>query len=107
MSLLQLIFIAVTFLLALVASWGLLMPFFRSEEPLLAGDSEVQLLDLVQRRERLLQALEDLEHEHSLGKVSAEAYEQTKAELTRETAECLAAFDRMGEERADELPSRP
>ncbi len=87
MSLLSVIALAVSFLFALAASWALLLPFFES------ADTVTEVADrrgeLLLKRETVLDALEDLEDDHRLGKVSDAEYQESRVELTAQAAQIL------------------
>lgn len=95
MSLFTLVFIAVTFLFALAASWALVVPFFSSEgvDSIFSEEDSIST-ELVERKERIMEALEDLEQDIAGGKISELDYERNKAELTAEAAKCLAEIDK-------------
>ncbi len=90
----SLIPLALSFLFALLVSWGVVLPFFQKGGERRGISAEDQsLADMRQRKERLMQALEELEQEHLGGRLSDEEYQLTRAELTQEAAQCLAQLD--------------
>ena len=90
MTLVSLIALALSFFMAMFASWTLLLPFFDSEEAVVQPDN--QSVDLKLKKESLLDALEDLEQDHTSGKVSNEDYQSSKAELTAEAALVISSL---------------
>ena len=96
MTLSDLLSIAVTGFFSLVVSWCLLLPFFTDDSSEVdAGDSDNPLRrkELLLKKERLMCALEDLEIDYKLGRVSKEEFEELKEGLTEETARCLEEID--------------
>ncbi len=80
--------------LAVAAVWFVARPFLTAtteSERLEAPDAG--RLDLVERRDRALAALKELEFDHRTGKVSDEDYRQQVGELRRAAAEALRALD--------------
>lgn len=92
----SLVVLAITFFLALISSWALVVPFFQTNDKLQGMAEPEQLFqDVVERKERILQALEELEQEFLSEKLSEEDYQQTKTELTDEAVQCLKTLDRL------------
>ena len=87
MTIVSLIFLAVSFLLALAMSWALLVPFFEG-----VGERENanERDELLMQKETLLDALEDLEQDYRSSKLSNEDYGDSKNELLAQTGEVLA-----------------
>jgi hypothetical protein len=91
--------IVVGALIAVAAVLLVALPFLREPEP--ADDrldaptpAEERLLELVERRDRALAALKELEFDHRTGKVADEDYRGLVGPLRREAAEALRAVDR-------------
>ena len=82
MTLGALIAIALSFFLALFASWALLLPFFESESPEGARGGD-RKRDLVLKRDFMLDALEDLEQDFRSQKITENDYQEAKQELER------------------------
>ncbi len=95
MTLVSLIALALSFFMAMVASWTLLLPFFDGDNAEAKADN--QTVDLKLKKESLLDALEDLEQDHTSGKVSSEDYQSSKAELTAEAA-LVALLHRLADD---------
>jgi hypothetical protein len=81
------------------------LPFLR--EPAPASDSLHELdaaerawLDVVERRDRALGALKELEADHRAGLISDEDYREVVGTLRRDAADALRAVDRLDAERA-------
>ena len=89
--------IAFTFLLALIASWALVLPFFQKEEEVALdqSDQRAKESELLQRKEMALQRLEELEQDYLAEKLSDSDYQQSKLELTDEAARCLVELDQI------------
>lgn len=81
----------VTFILAMTASWCLLKPFFSNEK--LNVISNNRLADLMQKKNTLLRAYQDLETEYVSEKLNADDYQNNKSALKREIANCLALIE--------------
>ena len=94
MSFASLIVAAVTFLFALLASWALLMPFFK-EEVLREEQEDPELLDLLARKDLALQALEDLERDFLLRRIPENDYARSKAELVDDAALYVAKIEQL------------
>ena len=80
------------------------LPFLR--EPAPASDSLQELdaaerarLDAVERRDRALAALKELEADHRAGLISDDDYRAVVGVLRRDAAESLRAVDRLDTER--------
>jgi hypothetical protein len=91
--------IAASLVLSLIVVWFVVAPFF---EPALAqgarqggDDGAGSLLDA---KERALRALKDLELDHSMGKVSAEDFDEGKRSLSVEIATILKEIQRRERE---------
>jgi len=87
MNLFSLIALALSFFLAMLASWALLLPFFEGEEVASAGGERRN--DLLLKKETVLDALEDLNEDHQSGKISDTQFAESKRELTAQAAEIL------------------
>jgi len=84
---------AVTFILAMIASWCLLKPFFTEEKLNVIGNNH--LADLTQRKNSLLRAYQDLEAEYVSEKLNVDDYQNNKSALKREIANCLALIEQV------------
>jgi len=74
------------------------MPFLREPEPEsdaleALDDEERRRLELLERRDRALSALKELEFDHRTGKVSDEDYRAQVGRLRAEAAAALRALD--------------
>jgi hypothetical protein len=103
MELVNIIFLAMSFALALGASWVLLIPFFEeaSTTRISGSDREMRFADLVEKKEKALSALEDLEQDRISDLVADDVYEESKVELQREAASCIAQLDAMSQTSTD------
>jgi len=90
MPILAIIFLAISFLLALAVSWAILIPFFESASPAPASDSASELLI---KKDVLLDALEDLEQDFHAAKLEERDYEDAKKELTSEAGAVLSQIE--------------
>jgi hypothetical protein len=89
---------ALAVLLAIVSVIAVALPFLREPEPesdeLEALDEdERRRLELLEERDRALQALKELEFDHRTGAVSDEDYRQLVGGLRRDAAAALQALD--------------
>ncbi len=92
MTLGTLIAVALSFFLALLASWALLIPFFEGGEER-AASPEGSRVDLTLKRDITLDALEDLEQDFRARKLSESDYREAKNELVAEAGEIFAKLD--------------
>lgn len=90
MSILAIIFLAVSFLLALAVSWAILLPFFETETTV--GHAS-PIGELLMKKEALLDALEDLEQDYHAAKLGETDYEDAKRELTSQAGEVFSKID--------------
>ncbi len=99
MELAELVATAVSFLFSLAISWALMAPFFAKEEEGNAGEEsrELEKESLLRRKDMLFESLEDLELERAGGKIDENHYESSKAELTKQTSDCLSSLDSLEE----------
>ena len=67
-------------------------PFFKRRQ-VKADDGNHQLSTLLAERERLLSALQELDFDHTLGKIPAEDYPTQRAALLKEGADVLRQLD--------------
>jgi hypothetical protein len=81
----------ITFVLAILTSWCLLKPFFSDEKLNVIGNN--RLADLMQKKNLLLRAYQDLEAEYASEKLNADDYQNNKSALKREIANCLALIE--------------
>lgn len=96
MTIQTLIAIALSFSIALVISWALVLPFFQSTAKRRGVAEKDQLLiDALDRKERVIQALEDLEQDFLAKKLSDEDYRQSKSELVEEAVASVALIERL------------
>ena len=74
----------------------------RLDEP---GELELRRLDLVEERDRALDALKELEFDHRTGKVSDEDYRRLVGPLRQRAAEKLRALEPRAEARHERIGS--
>jgi hypothetical protein len=74
----------------------------RLDEP---GELELRRLDLVEQRDRALDALKELEFDHRTGKVSDEDYRRLVGPLRQRAAETLRALEPRAEARHERIGS--
>jgi hypothetical protein len=74
----------------------------RLDEP---GELELRRLDLVEERDRALDALKELEFDHRTGKVSDEDYRRLVGPLRQRAAETLRALEPRAEARHERVGS--
>jgi len=89
--------------LAVACVVAVAMPFLREPEPESDAldeldDDERGRLELLERRDRALSALKELEFDHRTGTVSDEDYRSQVGPLRREAAAALQALDPDSEE---------
>jgi hypothetical protein len=72
----------------------------RLDEP---GELELRRLDLVEERDRALDALKELEFDHRTGKVSDEDYRRLVGPLRQRAAETLRALEPRAEARHERV----
>jgi hypothetical protein len=89
--------------LAVACVVAVAMPFLREPEPESDAldeldDDERRQLELLERRDRALSALKELEFDHRTGTVSDEDYRAQVGPLRREVASVLQALDPDSEE---------
>lgn len=83
-------------------------PFLREPEPANdrldePGELERRRLDLVERRDRAVAALKELEFDHRTGKVTDEDYRALVGPLRRSAAEALRALEPRAEARHERV----
>ena len=103
MTLTVLIFAALSFFLALVCSWAILLPFFETADHAaenLPNPQAESLAELRIRKETMLDALEDLENDYLTKRVDDEDYAEAKNELTIEASAVLSSMELLGDHRA-------
>ena len=66
-----------------------------------AEESEIHRSTLLAERDRVLTALQDLEFDHTLGKIPEEDYPVQRAELLKSGADALRELDNLGGAAAD------
>ena len=86
-----------SFSLALITSWAILKPLLdsRREDPSESAEQGT-LRSLVDRKERALRALKDLELDHGMGKLNDDDYVRAKGALSMEAATLLEEIKRHG-----------
>jgi hypothetical protein len=97
-------------LLAVVAVVFVARPFLREPAPASdrldePGELELRRLDLVEERDRALDALKELEFDHRTGKVSDEDYRRLVGPLRQRAAETLRALEPRAEARHERIGS--
>ena len=92
-----------------VARPFLLDPEAKDDELDEPSPQERRRLELLERRDRALAALKELEFDHRSGKVSDEDYRSLVGELRRQAAEALRALEPTGRSRMRNLdpPTQP
>lgn len=97
--------LAVAVLLAVVVVVYVALPFLREPEP--ASDDLAELdererarLELLERRDRALAALKEIEFDHRTGTLTDEDYRSLVGPLRREAASALQALDAITSEDA-------
>ncbi len=93
----SLIAAAVSFFLALLAVWGLLAPFCRSDSAAAEGaDERRERRDaLLMRKESALSGLEELEEDHVTKRITDAEYQQGRESLTAEAGEYMESLERL------------
>ncbi len=71
-----------------------------SQTPLVKDPVEHQYSALLAEKERLAQTLQELDFDHTLGKIPQEDYPVMRAELLKHAAEVLQALEKMEQELA-------
>lgn len=108
MDIASLIALALSFALALLCSWAILVPFFGAEqEPVDATDGrrrEDERRELLAREESVLDALEDVEQDFHSGKLSEQDYSEAKSELTEEAGTVFTRLDALAGAKPSESP---
>lgn len=108
MSIFSIIAMALSFAIALLCSWALLIPFFSSNEHPERETSEDMRRELLAKEESILQALEDVEQDYSLGKLTETDYNASRAELTEDAGSVLTQLDELeGNAAETATPTRP
>ena len=97
-------------LLALLAVAFVARPFIRDPEPVddrldELSDLERRRLELVEQRDRALEALKELEFDHRTGKVSDADYRELVGPLRRNAAQALRALEPRAEGRHERISS--
>jgi hypothetical protein len=80
-------------LLPLIAVVVLFVAYPFSGRPLRHADDDPERISLLMERERILQALQELDFDQSLGKIPAEEYPARRAELLQKGAAILRRLD--------------
>jgi rubrerythrin len=86
---------AIFLLLALVVLVGLFVsrPFMEDRRMVIASAEEHELSSLMAERDRLITALQELDFDHTLGKIPSEDYPNMRAELLKHAADVLRRLD--------------
>ena len=97
-------------LLAVLAVLYVARPFLREPAPASdvldePGELERRRLELVEERDRALQALKELEFDHRTGKITDSDYREVLGPLRRRAAEALQALEPRAEARHERVPS--
>ena len=97
-------------LLAVLAVLYVARPFLREPAPASdvldePGELERRRLELVEERDRALQALKELEFDHRTGKITDSDYREVVGPLRRRAAEALQALEPRAEARHERVPS--
>ena len=96
--------------LAVLAVLYVARPFLREPTPSSdvldePGELERRRLELVEERDRALQALKELEFDHRTGKITDSDYREVVGPLRRRAAEALQALEPRAEARHERVPS--
>lgn len=91
---------AISFFLALLAAWSLLLPCFEQREGAVQGEGESgadreQRAALVLRKETALTELEELEEDHVTSRITEAEYLQSRAAITAEAGEYLRSLGEL------------
>ena len=102
--------LALAALLAVLAVAFVARPFVRDPEPVSdrldeLSELERRRLELVEERDRALDALKELEFDHRTGKVSDADYRELVGPLRRRAAETLRALEPRAEARPEGVGS--
>lgn len=113
MEVFQLVAVALSFMVALTCSWAVLKPFF-DEESRLAFERENgaaaemrRTEELVLRKERLFDELEDLEADHLTARVAESDYRSARSELDAEAASVMTELDTLTQQGTDRQTEDP
>jgi hypothetical protein len=96
--------------LAVLAVLYVARPFLREPAPVSdvldePGELERRRLELVEERDRALQALKELEFDHRTGKITDSDYREVVGPLRRRAAEALQALEPRAEARHERVAS--
>lgn len=81
--------------LALLVAFFVAQPFLARRSVKLASAEEHQVSVLMAERDRLIGALQELDFDHTLGKIPAEDYPVMRAELLQHAADVLRQLDEV------------
>jgi hypothetical protein len=81
--------------LALLVAFFVAQPFLERRAIKLASAEEHQVSALMAERDRLIGALQELDFDHTLGKIPAEDYPVMRAELLQHAADILRQLDEI------------
>jgi hypothetical protein len=80
----------------ILASLFVARPFIENRKNLGAVNSEHELSTLLANRDKLIEAIQELDFDNSLGKIPAEDYPSMRAVLLKRAAAILKQLDEMG-----------
>ena len=81
--------------LSLLVAFFVSQPFFERRAMKLVSPEEHQVSMLMAERDRLINALQELDFDHTLGKIPAEDYPLMRADLLRQAADALRRLDEL------------
>lgn len=81
--------------LSLLVAFFVAQPFFERRAMKLVSPEEHQVSMLLAERDRLINALQELDFDHTLGKIPAEDYPPMRADLLRQAADALRNLDQL------------
>jgi hypothetical protein len=84
-----------TLAFSLVVAWFLVQPHLAVAVPAALGDQNPEVSILLDRKERFLQVLKDLELDYDTKKISEPDYQQMRLSLTQDLAATLKAIDEL------------
>lgn len=91
--------------LFLLVAFFVAQPFLERRAVKLVSAEEHQRSTLMAERDRLIGALQELDFDHTLGKIPAEDYPLMRAELLQHAADVLRQLDGLGQQAGDARPS--
>lgn len=81
--------------LALLVAFFVAQPFLKRRAVKLVSSEEHQISTLMAERDRLIGALQELDFDHTLGKIPADDYPLMRAELLQHAANVLRQLDEL------------